>query len=550
MRQVQEYTALESQQPGVWYRYLVNGAGPSLYGAPPLMWTKNGFCHDGDFACLNDAPLFFINGYFGDCQAGNPAPCIESLEGRSSSSNEWVKGFVNQTIDFTPNKMRLDAWVNSMSQDGWGGEVKGVGDGQGWKQEESLNILSSNSAPMSFRIPGVLNAAGTDTYVVDSRYSNLQTIIDGKPKPQAPNNIYLNIRPYMDAGPSVTPFQMFRNGGPTGSLGVTGSYAFKTDSASGLAVAFNQSAEFRLTLRLPKDVSGWFHGRIGGTNATIEAIDAETNRVTISGKPVMVPITSVGWPFHSAEAEQFRTDHGIVLDSGTLDILSKFEAKNCCAIGADWAADVGLDQQFKNWEPYFSQVAKGQINVWSVSTINTNRALNPCLNKSDSLQGIITTNAMAYQGGVPTFKDGTLNYQVAGVHFDPNNQVFHGTYDLIMRSDAARCLYGFNSAPISATISVIDSAGDADVAVTSFAEKDGWLTLSAHNFTFSDPTISVKLEGQLLAPEPTPTSEATTGTSGTSVKTIKCVAKAKPYKTKTVKGKSPKCPKGYVKKSK
>ena len=76
---------------------------------------------------------------------------------------------------------------------------------------------------------------------------------------------------------------------------------------------------------------------------------------------------------------------------------------------------------------------------------------------------------------------------------------FLGSYDLALRSDIARCLYGFTSAPISATIEVVSQFGEKQVAVTTVNEKNGWLYLSAKGFTFSSPTVSVKLTQEVQA---------------------------------------------------
>jgi hypothetical protein len=67
-----------------------------------------------------------------------------------------------------------------------------------------------------------------------------------------------------------------------------------------------------------------------------------------------------------------------------------------------------------------------------------------------------------------------------------------GSYDLVMNSDTARCLYGFTNAPISATIQVVGT-GDQNVATTVVSEKDGWLKLAAYGFTFSEKEIKVTL---------------------------------------------------------
>ena len=549
-RQVQEFTPFEPEHPGkVWYTYRVDGVQQSLYAPPAMMYSNTGMCYDSNYKCLVGANHLTVNGFFGYCAAGDPAPCIDGIEGRSSKDSEWVKGEFSSEISFVPNQTELQDWANQMSQDIWGGVITDLGDGKGWSSDATVGNYPSAGGPLKFRIPGVLNAGGSDQYLIDGRFFQGMQVVSGVTGRVPPQNLSMNIRPYIDGGPGDTPKQLFRNGGTSGSLGITGANAFTTDAARGIAVAFAAGAQYRLTVKLPKDISGWFHGRLSSPDIQIQPLAGTDNLVTIQGDPVIVPMTATGWPFFSDQAVKFRADNNIKWDQAALDVFQKFEATNpqgSMTTGPGWSPNTGIDTQFKQWEKYFDPAAKAQASLWSLSTISQNQTSHHCLNKSDSLQGLITTNAMAYQGGLPTFKDGTLNYQVAGVHFDPNNQVFHGTYDLIMRSAAARCLYGFASAPISATISVIDSSGDADVAVTSFAEKDGWLTLSAHNFTFSDPTISVKLEGQALTPKPSPTD----GTGGTSVKTIKCVAKAKPYKTKTVKGKAPKCPKGYVKKSK
>jgi hypothetical protein len=103
-----------------------------------------------------------------------------------------------------------------------------------------------------------------------------------------------------------------------------------------------------------------------------------------------------------------------------------------------------------------------------------------------------------------------------------------------MRSDIARCLYGFSSAPIKAEISITSDDGEKKVATTIVNEKNGWLYLSAKGFTFSAPTINVKLsQEKVVAPV------------AQKKVTISCV---KGKTTKKVTAVSPKCPAGYKKK--
>ena len=103
-----------------------------------------------------------------------------------------------------------------------------------------------------------------------------------------------------------------------------------------------------------------------------------------------------------------------------------------------------------------------------------------------------------------------------------------------MRSEAARCLYGFSSAPISATVSVISSTGEPSVATTSIGEKDGWLYLTANNFTYSSPTVRVKI-----------TQAKPLIKSVTKKKSITCV---RGNLKRQVIGANPKCPSGFRKK--
>jgi hypothetical protein len=104
-----------------------------------------------------------------------------------------------------------------------------------------------------------------------------------------------------------------------------------------------------------------------------------------------------------------------------------------------------------------------------------------------------------------------------------------GTYDLLIRSDAARCLYGFSNAPIQASISVTGE-DNQKVATTSMTEGNGWIKLSAYGFNFSDPTISVKLSQAKAQVKRSATITCTKG------KTVKKVT-----------GTNPKCPTGFKK---
>ncbi len=136
--------------------------------------------------------------------------------------------------------------------------------------------------------------------------------------------------------------------------------------------------------------------------------------------------------------------------------------------------------------------AAGTSTLWSIESIPLGNQ--PCFAKADGVLGVVSTNATAYDGTAPGFKDGQLTYKVAGLHYAPDGKTLNrGTYDLVMRSDIARCLYGFSSAPISAKIQVLTEQGEAVVASTVVNERNGWLNLAAYGFTFSEKNIKVEL---------------------------------------------------------
>jgi hypothetical protein len=172
-------------------------------------------------------------------------------------------------------------------------------------------------------------------------------------------------------------------------------------------------------------------------------------------------------------------------------------------------------------------------------TDNGSGQVRECLDKEKALAGVVTTNSTMYLDGPPVFQDGTLDYKVASTHYEADGTtVFKGTYELIMSSSVARCIYQFTAAPISATVSITSENGEANTATTIINEKNGWLKLGAYGFTFSSPTVKVKLTQEKAVPVATVTVPA-------KKITITCV---KGKTSKKVTAVNAKCPAGYKKK--
>lgn len=252
----------------------------------------------------------------------------------------------------------------------------------------------------------------------------------------------------------------------------------------GVAQNFAENTRIGVQLRLSNKVSGWFHGRLKSPNFEVSRIDSTYNRVTVDASPAVV----------SRFFTQTRPDQGH-------PILQQVLGRSNLGSGGQFTIFESTTGDAMTVLRTLRDVAKdtaaGLSTVWSVSSMSANQASfsgSQCLSDTSRLLGIVTTNATVYSGQAPEFRNGFLNYQVAGMHFVPGGkELSQGSYDLVMRSDVARCLYGFSRAPLSATVSVVNSEGQRSFATTVVSEKAGWLKMAAYGFTFSEKTIKVKI---------------------------------------------------------
>ena len=247
-----------------------------------------------------------------------------------------------------------------------------------------------------------------------------------------------------------------------------------------------------MTVSIPKAVGGWFHSRLSTPELDLETQSETMNKLVISAAPAEIPITNTFIPgldpkyqrlVEKYESEYWLNWHRNRASSGLGDGIS----------GVTWGSNTGVES-FRDWFPFLEENAKGSSQAWLVSRMQAERlGNNSCLNDSSRVLGFINTNAMVYQSEIPKYVGGFLRYEVAGVHRDINGSLNLGEYDLQLRSDTARCLYGFSKAPVSATVAVVSADGQENIATTVVSEKDGWLKLAAYGFTFSEKEIQIKL---------------------------------------------------------
>ncbi|NBO08425.1 MAG: hypothetical protein EBV30_03575 [Actinobacteria bacterium] len=336
--------------------------------------------------------------------------------------------------------------------------------------------------------------------------------------------------------------------------------------------AFAENSNAAVTLRMNSDLTGWLFGRMKEVKVSVTPIDAKNNTMRIEGKPVDVP-AALGFVPKAEVSKYPRVEAWQKLNYAPGDgYYEKALADPFSSWGS--ASSAGGFEPLSIFEEFLKPIPS-QGERWLISAGATANGLvstgGGCFASSTQLLGIVTTNAMVYSPGPPELKDSALIYKVGGLHTTANGDVFKGTYDLAMRSETARCLYNFTKAPIRAEVEVVSSDGsNQNVTTVIQNEKDGWFTLGAYNFTFSQPTIRIKLsQEKTVAPTPaaTPTSapSAPAGitpagiTPTTQAKTPAAPATANKAKTiiitcvkgkttKKVVGANPACPAGYKKK--
>jgi len=259
--------------------------------------------------------------------------------------------------------------------------------------------------------------------------------------------------------------------------------AWTEEGKCGRIVNFADGSVVKLKLRLSKEISGWFKGRLVDPTLSIASKNSKANEITVSAKPASVSTFQFATPTASAPS---------VLKKFFADDLKREPDRE------DFRFNTRVDyaygqQSLEAFRSAAKDTSTGRSSVWSFGTSMTDMG-HPCLRSNSKLLGIATTNAMVYTGGTPTYKNGYLSYSVAGMHYEPDGETpVLGTYDLVMRSETARCLYGFGKAPLSASVSVVNEKGTKTTATTVVSEDDGWLKMAAYGFTFSKKTIKVKI---------------------------------------------------------
>jgi hypothetical protein len=522
----------------------------------------------------------FVN--LAPCSQGVEVACIEGI--RVGSGANLTQGTFSRLVDNSVSAdMRTEA-TNTEIQNSWSvTKFQDDGTAQGdlttWEADSTLK-LPAGSSPSLWTVPGQTNVGGSQTYM--ARASLLIGVSDGV---VSFNEFSAEIVPFVevtetdgyddrdlnnDQDPTNDPLTFEppiwyeRDTNPSGnaSLGVhhrpmlhpSASFSESTSiytnpvtcaweelDKCGVAVRFASGAVGELTVRIPKSLGGWFHGRLSEAHLSMVSYSNDLNRLVVSGKSVDVPVTSAYFPLFAQNGaattsyQQYWQDDIATWDDG--DSLESYRLaeevnRGGMATASWWAPDSsGSLDDFIRYFPALDEEAKGLNNAWRFATLPAQGTDHACFADKSRIQGMITTNAMVYQAGLPTLEGGKFKYQVAGVHKNYDGSIFSGKYDLVMRADDARCLYGLPLVVPDANVSVKDSLGNTKSFQSSVTLDGEWLEIHASDFTFSVPSIEVEFR-EFVAPT------VASPQVSTPSKSIEVKAKAKIAAKKQLKVKS------------
>ena len=338
------------------------------------------------------------------------------------------------------------------------------------------------------------------------------------------------------------------------------------------SINFTGNEKLAVTLRMNKDLTGWIFGRMQNSEFAVTSLDAGYNKIRIGGDVTLVPELAAKVAksdiSKDPKLEKYLRDFftygrpGVSVPnpgSGSFNdgsiggyqstsyegFLAAQTTTRLISVNFDkFALFSAFEDQLKPFSPPASNNGRNILRetnsiFWNFGA-NSYVGSNKCSADKTKLHGLVVTNASIFENGPPEFKDGSLNYRVAGVHNNLDGSEFKGRYTYIVRSDTARCYYGFSNAPIEARVEVLSSNNTTQVASVLVSEKDGFIKLQADNFTFSSPTIKVKFSQDSAQPIATTAKIAPKKSS-----TITCI---KGKTSKKITGVTPKCPTGYKKK--
>lgn len=462
-------------------------------------WWCSEFSGDQCDPLLSKDPTVHFGGFnvLPACGEANAVDCVASLSLLKSDGQKVSAEFVRQV-----------------------GGIKFKADpATGLSEGSTVSIWSAPDAP---------SAGGSTTYAVNVRVSFEFDLSTKSFKEKALTASVFPYRlvngPYENPNPYTIPAAKNLKGiTGVGIDSIAHECVWNDKGECGIAQDFASGFVPQLSIRVSNSIGGWFKGRLQQPDIQVAKFSPTQNQITVSAAPVNVPRFAAVVSESNAPANT----RDLYQKSGLFGPL--FGGESAFTDDSGSAAFEYLDA----FRAAAQDTAVGSTSLWSFGTIPATG--NSCLSDTSRVLGLVTTNSMVYDGVAPQFNAGSLDYHVAGMHYLPGGlEPVTGTYDLVMRSDVARCLYGFTSAPIQASVSITTDGGAEKVATTTVKEDNGWLKLAAYGFTFSNPTLRVTLS------QPGVDKVKSGNSASTNGRVLRCIRGSSVKKVV-----SNKCPAGY-----
>lgn len=304
-----------------------------------------------------------------------------------------------------------------------------------------------------------------------------------------------------------------------GAAGPTCSF-FLAIKECAVAWSLPTDVRFKVELKTRAKVSGWVNGRL--SDPKVEVTPNGTGQAfSIEAAPMQVPIFAMYKKFteYTKEFQDFNQRVGggagrIMFPDNWRTEYSGAGREPFDKISAFHALNTYDENAFKEFQYFLAASDDKAVATKNLWHFESNRLfhqdgdlkLNDCSRGLTGLAGFVSTNSTMFMATPPKFNTTTqsLDYQVAAPHFDRNGKENIGRYNLVIDSKVARCLYKFSTAPIQASVTVINADGTQQISTSTVNEKNGWLYLSVNGYTYSAPTLKVKLSQEAPTPSASP----------------------------------------------
>ena len=347
---------------------------------------------------------------------------------------------------------------------------------------------------------------------------------------------------------SIYPIKKFESPMLVEGSGETGCLAVDTGVCY-QRIAFASNLRFALDLRIPKVITGWLNGRLEKPAAYTENYNDDYSELIVEASPLEEIMTGK-WLANTGAVSKYLDESRRGLTAGA--------GKNLDIAGVD-PDDQSAVRYYSSMATLFNNTALTNSLTWRLNTTSSGaQSFATSCQKSDGVQGIVTSNASVYEPGSPKWdgNEGSLAYKIAAPTYKPDGKTENvGRYAFTMRADLIKCVYGMSTLPAYANIEVTyDGSGEKKTATVVLGSNKEWVNLHADNFMYTGapPTVSVKLDGWAKstsaatpkAPSNAGNQAATPATPSPSAGkvTITCI---KGTTKKLVTAVKPQCPSGY-----